>query len=53
MHLRFNWQALQQYTGNDVFDICTITYNEEYKIIRIMMILKFRSQTEDGNNTKH
>ena len=50
MHLRFNWQALQQYTGNDVFDICTIRYNEEYEIITIMM-LKFRSQSEDS--TKH
>ena len=48
MHLRFNWQALQQYTGNDIFDICTITYNEKYKIITIIMILKFHSHAEDS-----
>ena len=38
MHLRFNWQALQQRTGNDIFNICTITYNKEN-----IIIMKFRS----------
>ena len=45
MHLRFNWQALQQHTGNDIFNICTITYNKENVII-----MKFRSQSKDENN---
>ena len=45
MHLRFNWQALQQHTGNDSFNICTIIYNKENVII-----MKFRSQSKDESN---
>ena len=45
MHLRFNWQALQQHTGNDIFDICTITYIKEN-----IIIMKFRSQSKDESN---
>jgi hypothetical protein len=45
MHLRFNWQALQQHTGNDSFNICTIIYNKEN-----IIIMKFRSQSKDESN---
>ena len=45
MHLRFNWQALQQHTGNDIFNICAIIHNKEN-----IIIMKFRSQCKDESN---
>ena len=45
MHLRFNWQALQQHTGNDISNICAIIHNKEN-----IIIMKFRSKCKDESN---